>query len=869
MLLSAVAWAEPLFEVVAPEKVDFNFPDPPREGVPDFFPIAKDGEARCVIVQPANASTAAQAAVRAFQTYLNLATGARFAVISDDKPVPVEMGAIHVGDTVLGRKTGLDLSELRYGEDRWPNVRGYLVKTLDRRTLVIRGADETATNHGLVGFLKRYAGIRQYWPGKPGGLGDVIPARPTLSVPEIEWRDWPYFFSCQMTHRTFGGSRPALDFHRLNQTLRCGENYNEWLPPGKYTKTHPEFYPLINGERRLPKDSDGAKGWQPCISNPQVPRLMGEAVADYFRSHPQSPGINFAINDGGGDCTCPACRAMDAPGADYSRRTGTAERYVKLSNQVCEIVGREFPTKWIVYLAYASAQPPPTTVKPHPRLLPVLTSGGNMFEQWDQWMKTGARQMGLYVHHNDVFYIVPKLDVHQNARRLRYVVASGRARVFYMETHTQWPFADTIPFTTGELLWDPRQDVDALLNEYYATFYGPAAEPMRGYYQALEAGFERFLAEEGDPHWFGRDISANHYPRVLEQFRVLMPDEAARASAALAQAVAKAAGDEKVSQRLQIIRAQFALQELAVRRAWAAFRLRDAAPKSEDDAQRVVEDARLVFDHSHRLRRHIEETLEQPPLKEWSLFQLIPSRPLAMYAEMKSGEPGPELLAAVGTGLNVAGDFLRGNLGGEQAASWWRARRENEKEPALAAAFQAAENRALGKEPKNLLADPGFEEIGRRLAPDAVTLERNVILDPDQTDRIGVKLWFPDGSPYRCAITENDAHTGRHALRIERCFRARFSQTAPAQPGARYRVGLWFRQSEGEAKYRFAVDARLADGTYPTLATVPVTGKPDQWREIVTEVVAPPTATSIMLRLYVDKQAADARCWIDDVFIGK
>jgi len=25
---------------------------------------------------------------------------------------------------------------------------------------------------GVVGFLKRYAGVRRYWPGNPGGLGD-------------------------------------------------------------------------------------------------------------------------------------------------------------------------------------------------------------------------------------------------------------------------------------------------------------------------------------------------------------------------------------------------------------------------------------------------------------------------------------------------------------------------------------------------------------------------------------------------------------------------------------------------------------------------------------------------------------------------
>jgi hypothetical protein len=564
---------------------------------------------------------------------------------------------------------------------------------------------------------------------------------------------------------------------------------------------------------------------------------------------------------------CPACRALDAPGTDYGSRVGMSDRYMKLSNQVCDMVAREFPAKWIVYLAYAAAQGAPT-VKPHPNRLPVLTSGGNMFGQWDAWMKTGVRQLGLYEHHNDTFYVRPKLDVHQNARRIRYTVGSGLARVFYMESHTQWPFGDVVPYTTSELVWDPRQDVDALMSEYLANFYGPAAEPMRSFYNTIESGYERWLAAEGEPHWFGKDISSNRYPRVIEQFRVLNPEEAARASAALAEAAAKAQSDDKASQRIAIIRGMFTLQELAVQWAWAAFRLRDVAQRSEADARQLVEDARLVFHCTHRMRSHIEEVLEKPPLKEWALFENS-TRPLEMYAEFKSGEPGPEMLAAVGTGINAAGEFLRAKLGGEEAARWWHALRKDERESALDAAFAAAENRALGKEPKNLLADAGFEEIGLKLAPDAVTLERDRVLEPDQLKSLGLQLWFPERSPYRCLLSEGAAHAGRYALSVEQCFRSRFSRSASAEPGARYRVGAWFRRNEGEAKYRFAVDARVSDGSFVQLATVPITSKPGEWREIATDVVGPPNTTSLHLRIYIDKQIGDAKCWIDDVFIGK
>jgi hypothetical protein len=72
LLTSIACAADRLFEVVPAEKVPFNYPPPPREGGADFFPIAKDGQAQCVIVQPSGASSSEQAVVRALQTYLGL-----------------------------------------------------------------------------------------------------------------------------------------------------------------------------------------------------------------------------------------------------------------------------------------------------------------------------------------------------------------------------------------------------------------------------------------------------------------------------------------------------------------------------------------------------------------------------------------------------------------------------------------------------------------------------------------------------------------------------------------------------------------------------------------------------------------------------
>jgi len=85
------------------------------------------------------------------------------------------------------------------------------------------------------------------------------------------------------------------------------------LPVKEYGKTHPEYFPLINGKRYIPSDPKG-QGWQPCVSNPDVARIMADALIAHFRTNPDSFAMNLVVNDGRGDCTCTNCCAMDPPG---------------------------------------------------------------------------------------------------------------------------------------------------------------------------------------------------------------------------------------------------------------------------------------------------------------------------------------------------------------------------------------------------------------------------------------------------------------------------------------------------------------------------------------------------------------------------
>lgn len=858
------------FEVVPPDRVPFNYPTPPQEGAEDYFPIAEDGQARCVVVLPEEASVRLRQAAGGLRAYLALVTGARIQVVTDATAPPDGMAAIHVGDTAVGKKTELSLPCVRYGEHAFPNIGGFLVKTVDTRTCVIRGNSDSATANGIVGFLERYVGVHQYWPGSCGGIGDVVPSRPTLSVPEVEWRDWPYFLSRHFSGYSFHGAS-GLDFLREHHVLPCSENYSMWLPPEMHGKKHPEFFPFINGKRRVPPKESRDSRWQPCVSNPDVVWIMADSVVDYFREHPDALGVNFSVNDGNGDCMCDKCRAMDPADASSAHGIGSCDRYMKLTNAVCEAVEQESPSKVIVFLAYAATRPAPKTVRPHYMILPVLTTPGNFFQAWDEWMRTGVRHMGFYTHHDDdLMFLLPKLDIRQSARRIRYAVASGRARIFYGEMFPIWPISGVVNHVTSKLLWDPRQDVDALLDEYCTNFFGPAAEPMRQFYETLEGGYERWLKEEGEPHAHGRDASSIRHGRSVNQFKVLTPEEAERAADALVRASEAAKSDERIAERVHIIRAMFGLIELGSNYYWTAEGLRHAEASSEADARRLVEETRRLLDLRRELSDYIQNKLEASALAKYRLFQRPKGlRDNPLYDDFKSGKPSPQDRSAISAGIDAATDALRGSLGPEKAAVWWRDIVKTEEEPLLVATFDTAVLKARGVEIQNLAADPGFEELGKKLGPDELALDQEVALDAKQQLGAHFRVWFPERSPYRVLLSKAKAHSGSYSLMIEGCHRGRLSRYARGKPHTRYSAGLWVKRNTARGSYVLLVVARRKDGTEMELASVTVTAPTEDWQKVSADVVTPKDTTLVLTRFFIRGQAADAQCWVDDQFIGE
>jgi hypothetical protein len=143
-------------------------------------------------------------------------------------------------------------------------------------------------------------------------------------------------------------------------------------------------------------------------------------------------------------------------------------------------------------------------------------------------------------------------------------------------TESRGAFATTFLnlFFRGQLMWDPDADVGALLEEFYGNFYGPAAAPMRRYWQAI---FDAWDATAVTEHEYPA-IPAIYTPALVETLR-----------GALAEAEKLADGATGVlADRMRFTRLGFEIIDSCVAMVTAAARNADFAAAAQHGERMIA-----------------------------------------------------------------------------------------------------------------------------------------------------------------------------------------------------------------------------------------------------------------------------------------
>lgn len=598
------------------------FPPPLRAG-----PLVKDGKPRAILILPAQPTPAASQAARILQEHVLQISGATLK-ISSEKDVAGTATAdrpwILVGEGTLAKKFGFATAGLGPG--------GVLLQSRDNMLALLgtdsqTPADPNGTLYAVTLFLEDKLGVRYLWPGE---LGKVVPHRSTIDIVDFKFRFTPRLgqrhirslgysdrlkvgldrlrftradYEKQMAEaqKTQAHSGDWFRWQRLGGSLKLNGGHAFTHLWAKYGKEHPDWFALQpNGSRDQSANPDRARL---CKSNKELIAAIAREKIEEFNKNPDLTSVAIGPNDGGrlSFCTCAKCEALDDPRGrkvmlwDFTGKArrdfehvSLTDRMVYFWNAIAEQVTKVHPNKLLVVDAYSVYAAPPVTRKLHPNLVVRFASLGyhdetyrqESLRDWDEWSKAAKR---IFFRPNLMLLGrrtgLPLLYVHKFGQDFRHLADHGLLGTDFDGCCHHWATQGLNYYVVARLNWDPEQNVDAIIDDYCRSGFGPAARPVRRYFDRLEK-----LQDESAKDKAKQTPTAGFEPDVIKQLRPL-----------LQQARKEAGADESIIRRLDFL--ELGLRWTDLETQAHAF-LADPAKASK---ARVKE----VLDQRHALMREI------------------------------------------------------------------------------------------------------------------------------------------------------------------------------------------------------------------------------------------------------------------------
>ncbi len=470
--------------------------------------LTRDGEPRAAIVLPAEPHEHETSAANELREFIARISGAELTVVEVGNDLPADVLAIRLG----GAADAALESAIREQGDSFSSFALFV----DETGVNIRGLNPEGTLFGAYELLEQL-GVRWFMPGE---LGMVFPESTAVDI------------AYQRTIQV-----PSMDWRQL-QWLR-------YSVPADYSRRL-----RLGGERRstgahgLPGNPPRGTGRQTCLSGHHAPGAL-EAVVKSMREtlerNPDQKYFGMGPLDGGGYCQCDGCRELDGDSYDPLRDAPSmTDRYIWFFNRVLEELEPDYPDVHIAWYVYAAHMFPPEHNVPNPRIMSVFapidldrTRGMDnpmspdrhiLRHVIDGWAAFEPNEMVYRGYYNNL--ACPQFPFSQ-IDRIRNEVpalhAKGVNAVRVEVIFQSWASTPLTPYLAARVWWDVDTDVDALLADYYEKFFGPAAEPMRRYFEDLESAFRDTPHHTGSSYLYfpifdaqRRDTLRGHLERAAE-----------------------------------------------------------------------------------------------------------------------------------------------------------------------------------------------------------------------------------------------------------------------------------------------------------------------------------------------------------------
>lgn len=443
--------------------------------------LANHGKSNYQIVVSPGADSTIQHAAEELGKYIAISAGAHIPVRGEDAQDP-ELKSIYVG----------------FEPSDAPLTQHSIAYFQEEDDLHITGGSPRSTLYAVYRFLEREMGCMWLSPD-----AELVPETNDLRLeaelnysytPDIETRtvhsrlfyENPAFADkLGVTYEGFPGYVPGHGVH----------TFHRFLPEAVFYEDHPEYYAL-RGDRRLTT--------QLCLSNEAVLQIVIDSVRALFDRYPGSDIISVSQDDNTLYCQCEHCAAIDEAEGSPSASM------IHFVNAVAE----QFPDRMISTLAYQYTRKPCLT-RPASNVLITLCSiecdrskpieeGCSDFASDLKGWKELTENIRIWDYTTQFTnFLAPFPNLHTLHPNILLFRDSHAKWIFEQHSHQPSELFELRSYLTAQLLWNPDQNPDLILEGFCEAYYQEAAPFILEYINTVHEEIQKvpgfFLFLYGDP----------------------------------------------------------------------------------------------------------------------------------------------------------------------------------------------------------------------------------------------------------------------------------------------------------------------------------------------------------------------------------
>ena len=399
----------------------------------------------------------------------------------------------HVGDTAFARAKGLCPDSFK--DEEW------CIKSFGR-DVVLAGGGTRGTLYAVYHFLEDDCGVRWWMDGD-----EDVPAAKPLKFEALDRRGKPFFMYRDIYRTTKSDPRTAVR-NRLNGNgdaripaeLGGGFEYgppyhchtwDKYLPFDKYGKEHPEWYALVNGERK-----GGQRVAQMCLTGPGLTDEFARRLEEFIakgaaraaaKGVPAPRLYDISMNDNRRFCTCSNCVAATA-------KYGHSGRQLNFVNAIAEKAAKKHPNLLFSTFAYYHSEPAPSNgVRAADNVVVKLCNtrqnmAASIFDEdnrfmHDQVLAWKKFAKNLFVWEYGITFGDGKGYPFPNEfslfEKYQFYADNGVKGFLIEHEHPEYSDMYELKFRLEcKALEDPRQDAEGIISDFMSRYYGAAGEKV-------------------------------------------------------------------------------------------------------------------------------------------------------------------------------------------------------------------------------------------------------------------------------------------------------------------------------------------------------------------------------------------------------